>query len=130
MDAIANSSAGPDLVMQRATIGRWLKALRPALSANWGATSPAPQSDIEKIPLKSHMEQRLLRDLHMSVYLRVDHEGGGEVQFEYTQVPPGHRLQALVSMMAAIGHRVQWDLGLQAYVDLLHGTANRLEHGG
>src|SRR5690348_11371969 len=100
--AVTYSPSGSD-------VARWLEVLRPALAhrgedlyEKWNREEREANPNVENFDLRSSLPQHQLRDLHMHVNLSVDHEGGGQVQFEYTHVPPQHRLQALLSIMGCL----------------------------
>jgi hypothetical protein len=114
-----------------AMVAGWLAVLRPALSVQTLFEPPAPsRPDFENLSLRSNLPQDALRDLHMTATLSVDHEGGGYIQLEYSQVPPEHRLQALLSIMGALGDRIALAMGEEAYRDLLRGVLARRERHG
>lgn len=133
MDEVVNLGRWPGDDGAAAHVRRWLAVLRPTLQhqdpRNLGLVpdQPPPNPNVESFPLKSDLPASQLRDLHMHVHLNVDHEGGGAVQFEYSQVPHQHRLQALLSVMGAIGNRIELAIGAEAYIDLLRGVAARRE---
>jgi hypothetical protein len=128
MDEVANANLEPTFrTASPARIARWLEVLRPALAhrgeelyERWNREE-RQEPDREVLPLASGLRQELLRDLHVGVQLSVDHEGGGEIQLMYQQTPPGHRLQALIQLMGAIGTRVELAIGSEAYTRMLRG---------
>jgi len=121
-------------------IGEWLVNLRRELALHpgpksaptpwqdaWGPSPARPEPAVERFPLKSGLPQRLLRDLETVVTFRADHEGTGEVEFDYSKVPMEHRLQALLSIMGCLSDRIELALGTDAYVNLLRGVIARRE---
>ena len=129
-------AARATLIVGGVDVTRWLEVLRPALAqrglvTGWpGATEdPGSPVSIEVFPLKSGLPQRLLRDLGIKVELRADHEGTGEIRIDYSGAPHETRLQALLSIMGAVGDRIAYAIGEQAYIDLLRGVIERRERG-
>lgn len=115
------------------TIEGWLEVLRPVLAhrgedlyEQWNREE-RQQPDIETFPIKSGLPQRLLRDLGVTVELQADHEGTGQIRLDYSKAPPEHRLQALLSVMGAVGDRIAYAMGNEAYVNLLRGIVARRE---
>lgn len=89
--------------------------------------TPPPNPDVEVFPIKSGLPQRLLRDLGVTIELRADHEGTGEIRIDYSKAPPERRLQALLSVMGAVGDRIALAIGNESYVNLLRGIVARRE---
>lgn len=137
MDGIASSPNSLDTAMSclvRATIARWLEVLRPALSVQAAfGPQPAPRPAAfpsETFPLRSSLPQSELRDLSVTAYLTVDHERSGKIEITYSSVQDEHNLQALISLMGALGERISLAIGEAGYLDLLRGVVARRERHG
>lgn len=89
--------------------------------------TPPPNPDVEVFPIKSGLPQRLLRDLGVTIELHADHEGTGEISIDYSKAPHEHRLQALLSVMGAVGDRIAFAIGNESYINLLRGIVARRE---
>jgi hypothetical protein len=111
-------------------VSRWLDVLRPALSVAFSFGQRPPAYDSETFSLRSGLPQSELRDLNVMVTLSVDHEGGGRIEIGYPLAPPENRLQALLSIMGALGDRIALAMGEEAYRDLLRGVLARRERHG
>ena len=98
----------------------------PSSNPLWYTETP-PEPDVEAFPIKSGLPQRLLRDLGVMVELRADHEGTGEIRIDYSKAPPERRLQALLSVMGAVGDRIALAIGNESYINLLRGIVARRE---
>jgi hypothetical protein len=141
MDDVVNRGVWPGDDGAGAHVRRWLAVLRPvlaklaeleerrgeALYEQWNREEREVNPSVERFPLKSGLPQRLLRDLELVTTFRADHEGTGEVEFNYARVPPEHRLQALLSVMGCLGDRIELALGAEAYLNLLRGVLARRE---
>jgi hypothetical protein len=132
-----NATSEPFDRVTPAMVSRWLAVLREHHSrcmldtpgaGNWmNPASRPPDPNVERFPLKSGLPQRLLRDLELVTTFRADHEGTGEVEFNYARVPQEHRLQALLSVMGCLSDRIELAMGTEAYVNLLRGVIARRE---
>lgn len=104
----------------------------PGISTAWSApgTTIDPTGNVEEFSLKSGLSQRLLGDLGVTIILQADHEGTGSIRIDYSKAPHERRLQALLSVMGAVGDRIAFAIGNESYANILRGILARREREG